>query len=332
MIPIRVKNTLWIPVLVCLFGTYARAQISARAQTGAVIKPGEVVVLELNGKLGRDVQVDWKLESGKGEVEGRARHTGGAIRARCPGRIVVVCRIVRVGAAPREQRGEFLVAGEEKAETAAAQPVPATPARPPAPQPAPPSAVAPAPAAQPAVRGDIEADNFVPSGYQGDARAEANPPVLDVENGNTDRPHSPPACTKITYTPQKPGWVALSYLPGNADQAGVWGETKGQDYSHEGYQSFRVWARGVMREQSYPKVQFVSGGNTAPKAQYPASYQATGPTYRLNGEFQEFCIDVKAKDLSNVFSPLTVVLTSANNPKGAALYIDTMHYSSQGCG
>jgi hypothetical protein len=178
--------------------------------------------------------------------------------------------------------------------------------------------------------GDIEADNFVPSGYQGDARDNSNPPVLMVQNGFDERPHTPPTCTRITYRPRRPGWAALSYLPANADPSGVWGAAPGTDYSRDGFRSLRVWVRGVEGEQGFPAIQIVSGGNTAPGAAHPASYQVTGPTRRLTGEWQEVCMDISGP-WSNVFSPLTVVMTTANNPGGAVFDLDSMKFSAQSC-
>jgi hypothetical protein len=182
----------------------------------------------------------------------------------------------------------------------------------------------------PSAAGDIEADNFVPSGYQGDARDNSNPPVLMVQNGFDERPHTPPSCTRITYRPRRPGWAALSYLPANADPSGVWGTAPGTDYSREGFRSLRVWVRGVEGEQGFPAIQIVSGGNTAPGAPHPASYQVTGPTRRLTGEWREVCMDIPGP-WSNVFSPLTVVMTTANNPGGAVFDLDSMKFSAQPC-
>jgi hypothetical protein len=177
---------------------------------------------------------------------------------------------------------------------------------------------------------------MVPSGYMGDA-VEGDPnnaqnlPGLEVEDGNTDQPDSAPSCTKITYRPKKLGWAALAYLPPEVDPAKIWGETRGLDLKNEGIQSLRLVARGFRQNNSLPRVQFKSGGNTAPTAPNRHSYQVTGPTIQLGETWQPVCIDLRGQDLSNTFSPLTLVVTRANNPRGAVFYIDTVRFSNAPC-
>jgi hypothetical protein len=119
-------------------------------------------------------------------------------------------------------------------------------------------------------------------------------------------------------------------LDANAQPNGRWGDTKGQDYSQRNYRSFRVFARGSSGGR-FPRIQFKLGDSTAPQSKYSASYSLAYPTVELSSGWQEFCFDLNGKDLSNVLSPLTIVITRGNNPSGAVFYIDTMHFSHDPC-
>jgi hypothetical protein len=111
-----------------------------------------------------------------------------------------------------------------------------------------------------------------------------------------------------------------------------WGEFPGVDLSDRGFRSIRVWAKGDTSSGSAPRVQFKSGGNVAPKfvATNPASYSAAGPFVQLSSIYREYCLDLTGKNLRNVVSPLTIVLTRAGNPKGVVALLDDIVFSTEG--
>jgi len=287
------------------------------------------VPIEFDGTLGRDAEIAWRVDSGPATVSNSATRSV-ELTATAPGKIIVACTVI-FGDGRRNDYSAPLTA------------VGPTPPAPPAP---PPSSATPKqqdhvnPPPQPpqAPMADIVVDGYVDSGFQGDAQEDPNAPAtglagLIVQNANTENPHTRAVSTKITYNPKRVGWAALSYLPGNADPAKGWGDTVGLDYSSRAFQSFRVWARGVRgpRDPSYPAVQFKSGDSTSPGAAYKATYQAAGPIVILTQAWREYCIDIAGKDLSNVFSPLTIAITRANNPNGAVFFIEDMHFSTSPC-
>jgi len=296
----------------------------------APVKAGQIV--ELTEKLGSDAEGQWKIKSGKATfVDGKTTGPKVKVITSEPGVLVVTCDIVR-------PRGVTISVHEIKVLPDPNAPKPADP--PPATPPVKPAVPPPQPGPQhPPQVAPQEAnafDSMVPSGYmgdavEGDANNPQNPPGLDVDDGNIDQPDSPPACTKITYRPKKLGWAALAYLPPDADPKKTWGETRGEDLTKRGIQSLRLMVRGVNQNSFLPKVQFKSGGNTAPTAPNRHSYQVTGPTIQLAEVWQPVCIDLRGQDLSNTFSPLTLVVTRANNPRGAVFYIDTVHFSPDPC-
>jgi hypothetical protein len=136
----------------------------------------------------------------------------------------------------------------------------------------------------------------------------------------------------VEYKPGKVGWAAFAwqYVPAGSMN---WGEFPGVDLSRGGYKSLRLWARGDLAVSSgtTPKVQFKSGGNVAPTFDRRASYTVAGPTVALASSWQELCLDLQGRDLSNVVSPFTVVITRASNPKNAAIVIDQVTFSTSEC-
>jgi hypothetical protein len=84
-----------------------------------------------------------------------------------------------------------------------------------------------------------------------------------------------------------------------------------------------------------PRVEFKSGGNVDPKfaTTNPASYLVSTGLVRLGTDWQEYCLELSGKNLKNVVSPFTVVISSAYNPAvKVALKIDGVSFSTQPCG
>jgi hypothetical protein len=133
--------------------------------------------------------------------------------------------------------------------------------------------------------------------------------------------------------PGKAGWAAFAWQVVSSGDAN-WGKDPGADLSQGGYRSLRFWARGDLSASggTPPKAQFKSGGNVAPEYAKgkPPVFSVAGPTLELIG-WAEYCLDLRNKDLSNVVSPFTVVMTRPANPKGGVVIIDDVVFSPTVC-
>jgi hypothetical protein len=135
----------------------------------------------------------------------------------------------------------------------------------------------------------------------------------------------------LEYLKSKVGWAAIGWqhvVEGTMN----WGESPGVDLQDRGFRSLRIWACGERSTSGvYPKAQFKSGGLTAPQYRPGASYAVAGPTVQLGARLSEYCLDLTDRNLSNVVSPFTVVVTRAANPAGAVVILSDIHFSTQPC-
>jgi|ERR1035438_1906090 hypothetical protein len=287
---------------------------------------GSPLVLELVGDI-KDGKPAWQIE-GPAAVRSAMTEKTLIIVPTGPGRIVVICRIRTPQGIEIEKKQELEVPGNTLPAAPAAPPP--GQARPPAQQPQRLALPLPPPVPADYLPGDIVRMGFVPAGYMGDAM---KPDGLAVQDANRDTPHSAPVCTRVTYRPQSDRWAALAYQY-VTDGTMNWGDQKGLNFSERGYQSVRVWARGVRdSDGSMPVVTFLSGGNTRDKAPYPASYRVVGEAVELTDNWRETCLSLIGADLKNTTSPLTVTMTAANNPRDLTVfYLDTIFFSKRACG
>ena len=95
----------------------------------------------------------------------------------------------------------------------------------------------------------------------------------------------------------------------------------------------RVRARGIPDAAGlFPKVQFKSGGNVAPKySTNRASYAVAGLTVQLTGQFQDYCLSLEGRDLSNTVSPFTAVVAKAGNAQTIVIVLDDVRFSTESC-
>ena len=183
-------------------------------------------------------------------------------------------------------------------------------------------------------------EDVVFSGWQGDATAD-NGEAARLDAGNTDgcyKPHS--SCIRIDYKPTdgKVGWAAFA-AQRVTEGSSNWGESPGADLSSGHYLSLRVRAKGQPGESgAYPKVKFQSGGNVAPKyaSTNRATYTVSSPTVDLKPRkaadvWIDVCLSLRDKELKNVVSPFTAIVTKAGFPKGAVIFLDDVRFSTQAC-
>ncbi len=284
--------------------------------------PGQAVVIEVNVTPNKDTRISWS-KSGDGDftspIENRQSVT--FVPTTPGGTVIIVCNVSMPGSHAKPA-AEFTVLGT------------------------------PAPPQHPVHQNDRhptevhhtedaripEMDYMVLSGYMGDAAPEnfvdrkVRAAVVDEGNNQGCHPGSD-SCLKIDYNPANgtAGWAAFAYQRVTTGKMN-WGESPGADLTGRGFHSVRVYARGIPVDGGpLPRAQFKSGGNVAPDYKNnQASYVASGPVVTLHADFQEYCISLEDKNLSNVVSPFTVVLPAAGDRAVEAI-LDGIRFSTQPC-
>jgi hypothetical protein len=175
---------------------------------------------------------------------------------------------------------------------------------------------------------------MVPSGYMGDAMTENNGAAILDTGFNQGCRQGSPSCIKIEYKPAdgKVGWAAFAWQR-VIDGSDNWGQSPGADFSGGSFHSLRVYAKGIPDTAGlFPKVQFKSGGNVAPKySTNRASYAVAGLTVQLTGQFQDYCLSLEGRDLSNTVSPFTAVVAKAGNAQTIVIILDDVRFSTESC-
>jgi hypothetical protein len=175
-------------------------------------------------------------------------------------------------------------------------------------------------------------EGMAASGWMGDASPQGGE-TARILDGQTAGCRSGGSCYRVEFkTGGKLGWAGFAWQHVRSGSMN-WGESPGMNLKDRGFQSLRVWARGQVAGGGTPTAQFKSGGNVALKfaEKNAASHDVAGPIVELSNEYQEFCLDLAGKDLRNVVSPFTVVLTRVGNPKGATVTLDDIAFSTEPC-
>jgi hypothetical protein len=282
--------------------------------------PGELVLLEVNVTPDKDTKISWTVE-GPGEFASNTDNQSRVqFRPSKAGPVTIVCVISRPGGQDRPSV-KLEITGPTTSEPVRPRTTPNEHIPPPQHQ-----------------SGELllsQMENMVPSGFMGDAMDVNNgAATLDSGFSGQCRPESV-SCIKIEYKPQdgKVGWAAFAWqrvMEGSQN----WGESPGADFSHGGFRSLRVFAKGQPDlSGDLPKIQFKSGGNVAPGfySNNRPTYAVAGPTVPLTPAFKDYCVSLENRDLSNVISPFTVVLTKVSNAKGAIVILDSIRFSSEPC-
>jgi hypothetical protein len=183
----------------------------------------------------------------------------------------------------------------------------------------------------------VDVPYMVSSGWMGDAIPEnGNAAALNEGNNQGCMPGSI-SCIKVDYTPEngKKGWAAFAWqrVIDDSGNGANWGQRPGANLSSGGFRSLRIYAKGLPNNSgAFPIVQFKSGGNVDPQYRDNlASYAVAGPFAQLSGQFQEFCLSLEHKNLSNVVSPFTIVVTRPGNTPTASFLLDNIRFSTQPC-
>jgi hypothetical protein len=311
-------------------------QLSLFAQTKLKVTPEhpgprQTVVIEVDVQPDPNTAINWEKESGEGEFTTPTRNTKKVefVPSKPGDVVVIVCEI-------KTPDGEFrpratISVGGQPTPVVAPEAIVAKP-QPPTPQPQKPAVIAPPPGSSSLLLSTLP--DVVPAGYMGDAMVE-NGKSADFDAGQVQGCRtSNQSCFRVSYrvAEAKLGWAAFAWqrvIEGGDN----WGKSPGLDLNDDGYKSLRVWAKGQDNSGTFPRIQFKSGGNVAPEyaTKNRATYNVAGPTVQLTGQWAEYCLDLKGKDLSNVVSPFTVVVTKASNAKGADFLLDDIQFSKQLC-
>ena len=315
----RLRDFYWLGPAV-LWPILALGQGTALSVTNDHPFAGEVVVVEVNVNPDQSTKLSWSAK-GEGEFTTPTQNLNkvGFKPSKAGSAIVIVCDIDVRGRKERTSRTLVVANAQEPA----------------SPDNSPKAGNAPPPAKHPG--GDLsllDMENMVPSGYMGDAIADNNEAAhLDTGNIAGCRPGSR-SCIKIDYTPAdgKVGWAAFAWqhvIEGSAN----WGESQGTDFSGGGFQSLRLYAKGIPDAAGvFPKVQFKSGGNVAPQfSSNRASYAVAGPTVQLTSEFRDYCVSLENRNLSNTISPFTIVVSKEGNARTIVVLLEDIRFSTAPC-
>jgi hypothetical protein len=56
-----------------------------------------------------------------------------------------------------------------------------------------------------------------------------------------------------------------------------------------------------------------------------------GLTVQLTGQFQDYCLSLNGRDLSNTVSPFTAVVAKAGNAQTIVIVLDDVRFSTESC-
>ncbi|MGA2090850.1 MAG: hypothetical protein ABSH12_05240 [Endomicrobiales bacterium] len=156
-------------------------------------------------------------------------------------------------------------------------------------------------------------NHFAPSGWMGDYGD------LKINPGCTENPHNGKYCFKITYSAratQNAGWAGIYWQ----QPANNWGDKKG-GYNLTGATKLTFWARG---DKGGEKIaEFKVGGITG---EYPDSDSNTLGPVELTKDWQQYTIELKDKDLSNIIGGFCWSASKDDNPNGFVIYLDDIRF------
>lgn len=156
-------------------------------------------------------------------------------------------------------------------------------------------------------------NHFDPSGRMGDISD------ISFDDGTTTTWYSGGNAIRITYTPSgSDGWAGIYWQ----HPINNWGTIPGVGFNLAGVSRLTFWARGANGGE---KAEFKIGGITGP---YPDSLQPAVSTgvLTLSSNWQQYSIDLTGRDLSYVIGGFVWVTNRDQNPGGATIYLDDIHF------
>lgn len=158
-------------------------------------------------------------------------------------------------------------------------------------------------------------DVFVPSGWMGDFQG------IELDATYTGDFRSAPASIRVSWRSGPQGWAGIYWqYPENN-----WGEKPGHNL--QGATRLTFWAKGATGGEV---VEFKMGGIRAGGASYHDSADASLGFVTLVGEWRQFSIELRGKDLSNVIGGFAWIARSTDNPSGLTFFVDDIAYEGIG--
>jgi hypothetical protein len=162
-------------------------------------------------------------------------------------------------------------------------------------------------------------EDFFPTGWMGDGE-DASRRWLNLDESWKTRPHSSPACVKVTYRPGgTKGWAGIYWQ----NQPNNWCRSPGENFTNRGFTKIIFWARGEIGGEL---VEFKAGGinNCNNGGTYHDSFETKAKRITLDSAWKEYTIDLKGKDLKSVIGGFC---WSTPAPASQMIfYIDDVYY------
>jgi len=157
-------------------------------------------------------------------------------------------------------------------------------------------------------------NHFVPSGFM------PNGNCLKLMDTWQENCHEGKTCIRIEYdvecSQNDQKWAGIYWL----NPANNWGTRKG-GFNLEGAQKLTFWAKG---EKGGERIEeFTMGGISG---DYPDSDAAVIGPVILTGEWREYSIDLRGKDLSSVSGGFAWTTNVEVNPQSCVFYLDDIRY------
>ena len=154
---------------------------------------------------------------------------------------------------------------------------------------------------------------FYPDGWMGDTKD------ITLESNNRQNPFSGESCIKIEYSAKATGsqnWAGIYWVYPNNN----WGDNPvGRDLT--GATKLYFMAKGAKGGE---KAEFKIGGVSG---KYQDSFQPPiSKIITLTSKWMEYSIDLRGKDLSNVFGGFCWVTNTNQNPNGCIIFLDDILY------
>jgi hypothetical protein len=155
---------------------------------------------------------------------------------------------------------------------------------------------------------------FVPSGWMGDGLYGSKYIYFTESEGNN--PHSPPTCTKVTYTFGPKRWAGVYWQ----NKPNNWGDEPGNNYAGKGYARVSFWARG---ETGKEVVEFKSGMIKDDAKRYSDSFGESAGRIALTKDWKHYTIDLANSDLKSVIGGFCWVASGDyNSGSSVTFFID----------
>lgn len=154
-------------------------------------------------------------------------------------------------------------------------------------------------------------NHFVPSGFFGDTGD------LTLTTADRTSPHGGATSIRIDYRPRGSMRFAGIFWQNPANN---WGTTSGAGFDLRPAKTVQFWARASV---GGVKAEFKVGGITGPFPDTLPSTETVPRVVQLSTSWQQFSIDVSARDLSYVIGGFMWVTNATDqNPSGCTIFVD----------